>query len=101
MSPIPRWKLQRSPSNSSRRASAIWKRDYVTKKDEYRELGHQAEYWIVDRFSRTMTVHRNTPEGATEFVISEGEIYRTPLLPGFELPLSELLEAADAWNDPA
>lgn len=78
----------------------IWKRDYVTKKDEYRELGIK-EYWIVDRFSRTLTVHRNTPEGATELVISEGEIYRTPLLPGFELPLSELLEAADAWNDPA
>jgi len=77
-----------------------WKRDYITKKEGYRELGIQ-EYWIFNRFSRTMTVHRNAPEGATELVIAEGEIYRTPLLPGFELPLSELLEAADVWNDQA
>jgi Uma2 family endonuclease len=77
-----------------------WKRDYVTKKAEYQDLGIK-EYWIFNRFSRNMTVHRNTPEGSTELVISEGEIYRTPLLPGFELPLSELLEAADAWSDQA
>jgi Uma2 family endonuclease len=77
-----------------------WKRDYCTKRAEYRELGIK-EYWIVNRFSRNMTVHRNAPEEATEVLIAEGEIYRTPLLPGFELPLSELLEAADAWNDPA
>ena len=77
-----------------------WKRDYVTKRAEYRELGIK-EYWIFDQFSRTLTVHRNTPEGSIELIVSEGEIYRTPLLPGFELPLSELLEAADSWSGPA
>ena len=77
-----------------------WTRDYVTKRAEYLGLGIK-EYWIFDRFSRTLTVHRNAPEGAIELVVSEGEIYRTPLLPGFDLPLSRLLEAADAWNDPA
>jgi Uma2 family endonuclease len=77
-----------------------WKRDYITKRAEYQEFGIK-EYWIVNRFSRNMTVHRNAPEGGTELVIAETETYQTPLLPGFELPLSELLEAADAWNDPA
>jgi Uma2 family endonuclease len=77
-----------------------WKRDYVTKRAEYRALGIK-EYWIFDRFARTLTVHRNSSEGAIELVVSEGEVYRTPLLPGFELPLTELLEAADAWSDPA
>lgn len=77
-----------------------WHRDYVAKRAEYLGLGIK-EYWIFDRFGRTSTVHRNAPEGAIELVISEGEIYRTPLLPGFELPLSRILEAADAWNDPS
>ncbi len=46
-----------------------WKRDYVTKRAEYRELGIK-EYWIVDRFARTLTVHHNSPEGAIELVVS-------------------------------
>ena len=77
-----------------------WTRDYIKKKAEYREHGIK-EYWIVNRFSRSLTVHRNAPDGSTELVISEGEIYRTPLLPGFELLLSELLDAADACGRPA
>jgi len=76
-----------------------YQRDYVLKRAEYRELGI-AEYWIVDRFRRTMTVHRNRPEVA-EIVVKEGEVYETPQLPGFVLPLSELLEAADAGRLPA
>jgi hypothetical protein len=31
-----------------------WQRDYVVKREEYQELG-VGEYWIIDRFSRTMT----------------------------------------------
>ncbi len=77
-----------------------WNRDYVLKRVEYLEIGI-VEYWIVDRFSRTMTIHRNLPEGAIQIVVQEGEVYQTPLLPGFELPLSELLQASDAWNKPA
>jgi Uma2 family endonuclease len=77
-----------------------WRRDYVTKRSEYLELGI-AEYWIFNRFDRSMTVHRNSPEATIQMIILEGEVYRTPLLPGFELPLSRLLAAADAWGDPA
>ena len=75
-------------------------RDYVIKRAEYLELGI-VEYWIVDRFTRTMTVHRNSPEGAIRIVVAEGEVYQTPLLPGFALPLSELLDASDACDKPA
>ncbi len=75
-------------------------RDYVIKRNEYLELGI-VEYWIVDRFQRTMTVHRNLPGGAIPIVIAEGEVYQTPLLPGFELPLAELLDASDACEKPA
>jgi hypothetical protein len=45
-----------------------------------------------------MTVHRNLPEGAIQIVVLEGEVYRTPPLPGFELPLSELRHASDECN---
>lgn len=72
-----------------------WRRDYVEKRREYLGLG-VSEYWIIDRFQRIMTVYR---AGAAETVIPEGETYRTPLLPGFELPLARLLAAADAWQD--
>lgn len=71
-------------------------RDYVHKKKEYLEVGIQ-EYWIIDRFRRTLTVVRNGPAGPTELVVPEGKTYRPPLLPGFKLPLAELLATADRW----
>jgi len=74
-----------------------WLRDYVEKNQEYRELGI-AEYWIFDRFRRTLTVYQGTPDAPEELVVHEGETYRTPLLPGFELPLSPLLAVADRWG---
>ena len=74
-----------------------WQRDYVEKAEEYRAL-RIAEYWIFDRFRRTLTVCRGTPQAPEEQVVREGEIYRTPLLPGFELPLAELLAVADRWQ---
>jgi len=74
-------------------------RDYVDKREEYLEAGIQ-EYWIFDRFQRTLTVVRNTPEGPEERVILEGKTYRTPLLPGFKVPLAELFAIADRWAEP-
>jgi Uma2 family endonuclease len=55
------------------------------------------EYWIIDRFTRQMTVFRNAPEGLSELVVAEQDTYQTPLLPGFELPLARLLAVADRW----
>ena len=69
-------------------------RDYVDKRQEYEEAGIQ-QYWIIDRFQRTLTVFHFLPAGVEEEIISEGQTYQTALLPGFELPLARLLEAAD------
>jgi len=43
-----------------------------------------------------MTVVRGGSDPVTEIVITEQETYATPLLPGFELPLAQLLAVADA-----
>ncbi len=69
-------------------------RDYVAKKQEYLDAGVR-EYWIIDRFRRTMTVASSTPAGLQEQVIEETDTYQSPLLPGFVVPLARLLAAAD------
>lgn len=71
-----------------------WTRDYVDKKQEYEEAGLK-EYWIFDRFQRTLTVVQFTDKGPKEIIIHEGQTYESPLLPGFIVPLDTLLEAAD------
>lgn len=74
------------------------RRDYLEKQLEYRDIGVR-EYWIIDRFSRSMTVYFwNGPEWDKR-VIGEGETYRTDLLPGFELPLGKLLAVSDKYRD--
>lgn len=72
-------------------------RDYQEKRDEYMEIA-VSEYWIIDRFRRIMTVIRNQPGGPVEIVVQENETYRTPLLPGFELPLANLLAVGNRWE---
>ena len=58
------------------------KRDYVDKRRDYQKAGIQ-EYWIIDRFRRTLTVVRYRPSGPEEKVFSENQTYESPLLPGF------------------
>jgi Uma2 family endonuclease len=79
------------------RSRRDWLRDYEEKRREYLAIG-VAEYWIIDRFRRTMTVSRNPPRAPAEQVVAEGEVYGTELLPGFELPLARLLSLADEWR---
>ena len=67
-------------------------RDYVLKRDESLRVGVK-EYWVIDRFRRSMTVYQLAEPA--ERVIAPIEVYRTPLLPGFELPMAQLLKAAD------
>jgi Uma2 family endonuclease len=69
-------------------------RDYVDNRREYQEAGI-AEYWIIDRFERTLTVIYYRSGGAEERVIHENQTYESPLLPGFVLPLARVLAAAD------
>lgn len=74
-------------------------RDYEEKRDELIELGVE-EYWIIDRFERTLTVFLRTASGGyRKRVIKESQVYRTPLLPGFELPLARLLALSDRWPE--
>jgi Uma2 family endonuclease len=72
-------------------------RDYGVKRRLSMKLG-VAEYWIIDRFRRVMKVSINDPAGPREITVAEHEIYSTPLLPGFELPLARLFALADQWN---
>jgi Uma2 family endonuclease len=72
-------------------------RDYIDKRDEYLEIG-VTEYWVIDRFKVTLTVFRRATEGIEEQIISDREVYKTSLLPGFELPLGKLLAVCDTWK---
>ncbi len=72
-------------------------RDYVSKRTEYREIGVK-EYWIIDRFTKTLTVHRFAEPQDQQLVISSTQTYETPLLPGYVLPLAQLLKLADRWS---
>ena len=55
------------------------------------------EYWIIDRFQRTMTVYFQSGDKVKKKVVRENQTYTTDLLPGFELPLGRLLALADRW----
>ena len=73
-------------------------RDYEEKRQEYLAAG-VSEYWIIDCFRRVMTVYRRQPGQATEEIIIEQDgVYRTTLLPGFELPVAPLFSLADRWK---
>jgi Uma2 family endonuclease len=72
--------------------------DYIGRRAEYIDAGVR-EYWGIDRFRRVMTVYRQEGGQASESQIGEGDTFRTPLLPGFELPLARILAAADRWKD--
>jgi Uma2 family endonuclease len=71
-------------------------RDYGEKLREYLAVGVR-EYWIIDRFRRTMTVYRNQAGAVVTSVIQATESFQTDLLPGFVLPLARLLSEADDW----
>lgn len=72
-------------------------RDYVEKRAEYMKIGVK-EYWIIDRFNRTLTVFSRHRGQAKKQVLKESQTYSSPLLPGFELPLAKLLTIADRWT---
>jgi Uma2 family endonuclease len=71
-------------------------RDYEEKRREYQTIGVR-EYWVIDRFARTMNIFKNEAGASSEVVVKAEETYQTPLLPGFVLPLGRLLKVADDW----
>lgn len=74
------------------------RRDYDEKQQEYRDLGVR-EYWLIDRFSRRMTAFHWRGQRWVKRTLGEKDVYRTPLLPGFELPLARLFERMDEYAD--
>jgi len=72
------------------------RRDYEEKRKEYLEIG-VVEYWVIDRFERTLTVFRRRRPQKT--VVREKETYRSTLLPGFALPVADVLAVADCWEE--
>jgi Uma2 family endonuclease len=73
-----------------------WIRDYEVKRDEYLEAGVK-EYWVFNRFQHTLTVFSMRGGKVRQRVLRAGQICRTALLPGFELPLDRLFALADRW----
>lgn len=64
--------------------------DATTKRDAYLTMGAR-EYWRVVPESRSVTVLRREGEAfGPEIVVHAGEILTTPLLPGCDLPVSQL-----------
>jgi Uma2 family endonuclease len=69
-------------------------RDYDQKRDEYARLGVR-EYWVINRFTRSMTVFRPQQPAQT---VAEHDTYVSEFLPGFELKLTTPLAVADRWD---
>src|SRR5206468_4647584 len=55
-----------------------WLRDYETKRDEYETCG-VLEYWVFDRFDRTLTVYKRHGNKFRKRVYRETSVYTTDL----------------------
>lgn len=65
-------------------------RDRETKLTLYSRRGVR-EYWIVDRFTRTVQVYRRAAaELALMATLTDGDRLSSPLLPGFALPVERI-----------
>jgi Uma2 family endonuclease len=73
-------------------------RDYEEKREEYHAFGVR-EYWIIDVYLRQVTVLRRWGRRWRESIVRPPAVYRTRLLPGFELDCAALFAAADADGD--
>jgi Uma2 family endonuclease len=73
-------------------------RDYEDKRDEYLEIGIQ-QYWLFDRFKRTLTVFMKRGDKVVKRVLRGNSIFKSYLLPGLELPLRRLFALANRYAD--
>jgi Uma2 family endonuclease len=67
-------------------------RDYVEKREEYLLFGVR-EYWVVDPGKEEMLVLRRLKGRWSERVVRAPKVYRTRLLPGFELDVGRVFAA--------
>jgi Uma2 family endonuclease len=65
-------------------------RDYVVKRQEYLAAGIR-EYWIIDPSLRQLRILIREGDAWAETILTEGQPYHTPYLPGLEVVLEELL----------
>ena len=65
-------------------------RDDTDKRAEYKERGVQ-EYVIADRFEHSLTVLQLNDGRYAEHVLQASEEYTTPLLPGLQIPLANII----------
>jgi Uma2 family endonuclease len=63
-------------------------RDYVENRADYEKI-RVPEYVIVDRVEKKVTVLTLGEAGYQERVLTSADVYRSPLLPGFEVRLAE------------
>ena len=70
------------------------RRDYLEKRAEYRDAGI-AEYWIVDRFERKVTV---VESAGAEREVGERDELTSPRLPGFSVTPHDLFREAERWG---
>ena len=66
------------------------RRDYEEKRTEYERIGVR-EYIIVDRFQHTLTVLSLVKDSYKQNVLGPNDLYTTPLLPGLEIPLVNVI----------
>lgn len=66
------------------------RRDYGEKRQEYERLGVR-EYVIVDRHDQRVTVLQLVEGKYHEQLLKPADIYRSPLLPGLEIPLQPII----------
>lgn len=95
--PVPKRDLPAIAVEFVSRGRRNHKRDFDEKVDEYMALGI-LEYWVIDRFNHTMTVATMVRGRVKQRVIRANQIYRTKILPGFELRLADLFKLADEWE---
>ena len=69
-------------------------RDYVAKRAIYHQAGVR-EYVIIDRFQRTATVLTHGETDFAERRLKPSDTYTTPLLPGLEVPLTEVFKSSE------
>jgi Uma2 family endonuclease len=73
-------------------------RDYEVKRDQYMNISVK-ECWLIDRFDRCMIIFSRQGGKTRHRVNRAHQVYKTPLLPGFELPLAKLLACADRFAE--